>query len=138
MRGVVRFEDECPLAHGAYPLLRKRGCFQKPTSAFDLRQRIRDGVRDREMWLKTLLRHGLLRTHQNRKAGHRCDSSHFARNHPPEAAAVHSHRIRRAANHAKATAPAGTARQATPTARIAAVAGGASKRLRPPSVCTIA
>ena len=66
--------DATPLAaHGTHPLLRKRGCFQEPTSAFDLRQRSCDGVRDRETQLKTRLRHVLHRTRLNRKAGHRRD-----------------------------------------------------------------
>jgi hypothetical protein len=41
-------------------------------------------------------------------------------------------------SHAVAVNAAGTARHATPTARIPALAGDTSNRLRPASVCTIA
>ena len=69
VRGVVSFEDQCPLAHGTHPLLGKRGCFKESAGAFNPHQRIGNGVGDRETWLKTLLRHELHPTRQNRNAG---------------------------------------------------------------------
>jgi hypothetical protein len=76
-RWHVSIEDECPLTHGTHPLLGKRGCLQEPPSAFNLRQRIRDGVGDRETWLKTLPMHEANLTRLNRKAARHRDSLQF-------------------------------------------------------------